>query len=339
MNRVQSEASLRQFSPPGLPRPEPNGYASWMQTILLGSSALRTSRLAYGCWRVARADDPMADFQTTRAAVFAALEAGYTLFDHADIYCDGRSEEVFGRLLRENPGLRDRMLIATKSGIRFAGEPAISAPYRYDASAAHIIARCERSLQRLGIDTIDVLQIHRPDWLMNAEEVATAFERLSRDGKVREFGVSNFAPSQVDLLQQALPRPLVCQQVEISLAQLGAFTNGTLDQCQMRNITPLAWSPLAAGLLGDGATSLLRAQEAYQPAPIVIELDAIAREREISRTAVAIAWLLKHPAAIVPIIGSVNPEHIRTAATASTLELTREEWYRLLAASRTEPLS
>jgi predicted oxidoreductase len=212
------------------------------------------------------------------------------------------------------------------------------ADYRYDSSAGHLIARCEQSLQRLGIETIDVLQIHRPDFLMNAEEVATAFARLHRDGKVREFGASNFAPSQVELLQQALPRPLVCNQVEISLAQLSTFADGTLDQCQARRLTPLAWSPLAAGLLGDGATSLLRAQEKYQPAPIVLELDAIAKERGAKRSVIALAWLLKHPAGIVPIIGSSHPARIREAASATEIELSREEWYRLLSVARPEPL-
>lgn len=309
-----------------------------MQTIPLGSSSLVTSRLAFGCWRLARADDSMADFQTTRDAVFAALDAGYTLFDHADIYCDGRSEETFGRVLRENPGLRARMVIASKSGIRFAREPAPGATYRYDSSAEHLIARCEQSLRRLGIDTLDVLQIHRPDFLMCADEVAAAFERLQRAGKVREFGVSNFAPSQLDLLQSALPRPLICQQVEISLAQLSTFADGTLDQCQARTVTPLAWSPLAAGLLGDGATSLLRAQEKYQPAPILLELDALARERRTTRSVLALAWLIKHPAGIVPIIGSTSPARIREATAACDIDLTREEWYRLLTAARAEPL-
>ena len=309
-----------------------------MQTLPLGSSSLVTSRLAFGCWRLARADDPMADFQTTRDAVFAAVDAGYTLFDHADIYCDGRSEEVFGRVLRENPALRDRMVVATKSGIRFAREPAPGAPYRYDSSAEHLVAQCEQSLRRLRIDAIDVLQIHRPDFLMNTGEVAAAFERLHRDGKVREFGVSNFSPSQLDLLQSALPRPLVWQQVEISLAQLSTLTDGTLDQCQARRISPLAWSPLAGGLLGNGASSLLRAQEEYQPAAVLLELDAIARERGTTRNTLALAWLLKHPAGIVPIVGSTNPARIREAVAATEIDLTRDEWYRLLTAARPAPL-
>ncbi|MEO8352859.1 MAG: aldo/keto reductase, partial [Chthoniobacteraceae bacterium] len=290
------------------------------------------------CWRIAREVDLEKNLATARAAVAAALEAGINFFDHADIYCEGRAEEIFGQVLRENPGLRERIVIGTKAGIRFAGEGGLDAPYRYDSSANHLVARCEQSLQRLGIEQIDLFQIHRPDWLMDLDEVAAAFDRLHRAGKVRAFGVSNFSPAQVTLLQQAIAQPLVCNQIEVSLAQLGAFRDGTLDQCQSQRMTPLAWSPLAGGLLADGATSILRAQESYLPDPIVAELDRVAEARPCGRTAVALAWLLRHPARIVPIVGSAQPDRIHAAASALDLELTREEWYRLLAAGLSEPL-
>ena len=164
-----------------------------MKNLPLGQGALRSSRLAYGCWRIAPSGDPATDLATARRAVQAAVEAGYTLFDHADIYCDGRAETVFGALLRESPGLRERIVIATKCGIRFADRPP-GAPYRYDFSAEYITQQCEQSLRRLGVECIDVYQLHRPDWLMDAEEVAGAFAKLERAGKVREFGVSNFSP-------------------------------------------------------------------------------------------------------------------------------------------------
>ena len=135
----------------------------------LGHSPLSTSRLAYGCWRIARTASPEADLATARRAVHAAVEAGYTLFDHADIYCDGRAEAVFGHVLRESPGLRERIVLATKCGIRFAGEPAPGAPYCYDFSAEYITRQCEQSLQRLGVECIDLYQLHRPDYLMDAE--------------------------------------------------------------------------------------------------------------------------------------------------------------------------
>lgn len=271
-----------------------------------------------------------------REAVLAAYDAGYTLFDHADIYCDGVAETIFGQTLKKVPGMRERIVIATKSGIRKAGEPNANAPFRYDFSAGHIISSCERSLQRLGVEYVDLYQLHRPDYLMIPEEVAGAFTKLKQQGKVREFGVSNFRPSQLTALQQACPMQLIVNQVEISLANRSAFEDGTLDQCLSEKVTPLAWSPLAGGLLADGAKALLPSQESYRTKRITSELDAIAKERQTTRTVVALAWLLRHPANIVPIIGSTQPENIRQAARADALELSREEWYRLLEAGRGE---
>ena len=312
-----------------------------MEKISIGESKLTASRLAYGCWRLASTGDLKTDLATTRAAVLAAVDAGYTHFDHADIYCHGRAETAFGEVLRENPGIRRKMLISTKCGIRLQGEPPGS-PQRYDFTAEYIIRSCENSLQRLDIERIDIFHLHRPDWLMDADEVAMAFTSLHKSGKVREFGVSNFRPSQVALLQRALQQrleqPLAVHQVEMSLAQLEAFTDGVLDQCQALNLTPLAWSPLAGGLIGDGASELLPSQKGYKISAINAALDDIAALRCSSRTTVALAWLLKHPAKIVPIIGSTKPDRIRAAAAADAIELTRDEWYRLLVAARGEPM-
>ena len=180
--------------------------------------------------------------------------------------------------------------------------------------------------------------LHRPDYLADPHEIAGAFAMLQDAGKVRCFGVSNFRPTLVTALQAACPMPLVVNQVEISLAKLDCFTDGTLDQCLIENITPMAWSPLGAGLLGDGAKRLLPAQQNYRTAPVVAALDDVAKARGTSRMVVALAWLLKHPAKILPIVGSANPVNIREAIQASELDLTREEWYRLLAAARGEPL-
>jgi predicted oxidoreductase len=298
-----------------------------------------SSRLAYGCWRIASSGDDATDLATSRAAIHAAVEAGYTLFDLADIYCRGRSERFFGEVLAESPGLRERLIVATKCGIRFAGEPAAEAPYRYDFSYEHIVRSCEDSLRRMRIETIDLFQLHRPDWLMEPGEVARAFEHLARTGKARHFGVSNFRPSQVELLQSACPQPLLVNQIELSLLQLGAFEDGTLDQCQARGLTPLAWSPLGGGLLADGATEILPSQKAYTPASAVAELDRIAAAHGGTRTAIALAWLLTHPAGIVPIIGSTQPARIAAAAKAADVSLSRDEWYRLLTAARATALA
>ncbi|HPC62685.1 MAG TPA: aldo/keto reductase [Verrucomicrobiota bacterium] len=313
-----------------------------MQQIPLGVSSLYGSRLAYGCWRVAGTWNPAEVTAASRAAgqraITAAYEAGYTVFDNADIYCGGEAERILGETLRSVSGMREKVVVVTKCGIRFPGSPRPDSPQRYDFSASHILQSCEGSLRRLGIETIDVYLLHRPDYLADPEEVAEAFTSLKRAGKVRFFGVSNFRPTLVTALQVACPMPLVVHQVEISLAKLDAFTDGTLDQCLIEKLTPMAWSPLAGGLLGSGARQLLPAQQGYKVERVLGVLDALARERGVTREAVALAWLLKHPARIQPIVGTVQPDRIRQAAAADQLELSREDWYRLLLAARGEPL-
>lgn len=300
------------------------------------------SRLAYGCWRIAgtwNSAEVAADAHAGgRRAVLAAFEAGYTLFDHADIYCDGVAEEIFGQVLKEVPGMRQQVVIATKCGIRKPGEPKPDAPYRFDFSGDHIVASCEQSLRRLGVEIIDLYHLHRPDYLMDPQEVAAAFARLKQAGKVREFGVSNFRPSQLTALQKACPMRLIVNQVEISLANLSSFEDGTLDQCLAEQVTPMAWSPLAGGQLADGAKRLLPSQQAYRIKPLVAALDVLAKDQGLSRTVLALAWLMKHPSGIVPIVGSTNPASLREAAKAAEVHLSREDWYRLLEAARGERL-
>lgn len=313
-----------------------------MKTITLGVSSLRSSRLAYGCWRVAGTWDPAEITPESRAAgrraIVAAYEAGYTLFDNADIYAGGEAERILGAALKEVQGMRERVLVVTKCGIRPAGTPNPDSPQRYDFSAEHIISSCEQSLKRLGVETIDVFMLHRPDYLADPEDIAKAFSQLKEAGKVRYFGLSNFRVSLVTALQVVLPMPLIVHQVEISLAKLDAFTDGTLDQCLIEKITPMAWSPLAAGLIGAGASRLLTWQKDYRPEKFLAVLDDVARQRGATRAVVALSWLLKHPSRIQPVVGTANPERIREAAKADDLDLTREEWYRLLLAARGEPL-
>lgn len=301
-----------------------------MKTTKLGNSNLITSRLCYGCWRIAESGG--------HAVVRAAYEAGYTLFDGADIYGGGQAEVILGETLKQIPGMRERILITSKCGVRRPGEPNADSPQRWDFSPEYIVQACEGSLKRLGIETIDLYMLHRPDYLGDPHEIAGAFARLRDAGKVRCFGVSNFRPSLVNALQAACPFPLIVNQVEISLVQRAAFEDGTLDQCLEKGITPMAWSPLGAGLLGDGARRLLPAQQGYQPKAVVKVLDDIAKARGVSRTVIAYAWLLKHPSKIVPIVGSTDPGRIREAVRATEFELTREEWYQLLLAARGEPL-
>lgn len=308
-----------------------------MKTTRLGTSPLTASRLAYGCWRLVKADGPdalTAEARTAaREAISAAYEAGYTLFDLADIYSRGAAEAAFGAALKEVPGMRDRILITTKCGIRFADHPEPGDPYRYDCSESHILRSVEGSLKRMGIDTIDLLLLHRADFLGQFAEIARAFSKLKDSGKVREFGVSNFRPSQVAALQKACPMPLVANQIQLSLLRLDPLEDGTLDQCQAEGITPQAWSPLGGGMLvskgevhleKDADARLQRLQEA---------LIATAQARGVTPLAIALAWLLRLPSGVMPIIGSTKPDRIREAATAASIELTREEWYRLLESS------
>src|ERR1043165_675289 len=224
-----------------------------MQTIALGASKLTSTRLAYGCWRVAGSWNPRdvtPESQARgRAAIIAAYDAGYTLFDNADVYCRGLAETILGEAFKQVSGMRERIVIATKCGIRFADDPFPGAPVRYDFSAEHILRSCDASLARLGVESIDIYQLHRPDYLMAPDEVADAFSKLKQAGKVREFGVSNFSPSQFSLLQKSCPMRLEVNHIEISLLHRTPFEDGTLDQCLAGQISQLAWSPLAGGLL------------------------------------------------------------------------------------------
>jgi predicted oxidoreductase len=307
-----------------------------MNTVALGSSSLVSSRLAYGCWRIAGPGEAAELVPEREAAglqaLFAAYEAGYTLFDHADIYSHGLGESIFGKALRQVSGMRERVLIGTKCGIRRKGEPEPDSPYRYDSSAAHIIASCERSLLRLGVDYVDIYQLHRPDYLMDPAEVAQAFSQLKSAGKAREFGVSNFCPSQVMALQKACPMRLIVNQIEISAMHLNAFNDGALDQCLAEKMTPLAWSPLAGGRLAATGPVDMHLPDHTRKLRMRETLDQIAHAREIPRSTVALAWLLRHPSGIVPIIGSTNPARITEMARADEVELSREEWYRVMEA-------
>ncbi|MBU0678652.1 MAG: aldo/keto reductase [Verrucomicrobia bacterium] len=308
-----------------------------MKTQPIGSSALLSTRLAYGCMRLPTGKDRDSRSEAA-AAVMSAFEAGFTLFDHADIYGHGGCEQVFGDILKETSSIRrEAYLIATKCGIRFADDPP-GAPHRYDFSKKHIIWSCEQSLKRLSVETIDIYQLHRPDLLMNPDEVAEAFSSLKQAGKVRFFGVSNFSPSFTACLQSSLDEPLVVNQVEIHPGRLDCFYDGTLDQCIAREMTPLSWSPLGGGWLGSGG----KVPDLHPRRDCLIEiqqtLDQLSRRYEVTRTVLALAWLLKHPSGIIPIIGSCNPDHIRESAAATEVKMGREDWYSILNSARGAPL-
>lgn len=304
-----------------------------MQKIQFANSELQPSRLVYGCMRIG-GDGGSADRDKGKRAVHAAIEQGYTLFDHADIYGDGACEDLFGELLAESPALRDEILITGKCGVRFAGPPGSDAPNRYDLSAEHIRTSVEGSLRRLRTDHLDLFLLHRPDWLMSADEVAGVLTDLKQSGKVANFGVSNFSPSQVDLLQAAFPEPLLVNQVEINIHNIDALADGTLDQCRRLGMSPQAWCPIA----GVAYPAWGNTFSADDEARIRAELDRQAQKYAVDDWLVIIAWLLRHPAVICPIIGSTTPARIAAATQALDIEYSREDWYRLLEARNGAPV-
>lgn len=303
-----------------------------MKTVTLGQSNLKTTRLIYGCMRVFgtwNRDEMTADRRREAlAAIEAAVEAGYNHFDHADIYGHGECETVFGEFLAGNAGLREKIIITTKCGIRWAGDGGEHAPHRYDFSTDWITHSCEASLKRLGIDTIDVYLLHRPDVLMDPDEIAGVFDRLRAAGKVRHFGVSNFTSSQTALLQSRLSEPLVCNQIEVHPLRLSPLEDGTIDDLYRMQITPTSWAPVAGGrLFGAPSDDPKRSQ-------LVNVLDEEAHAHNVSRTSILMAWLLRHPSVILPIYGSRQPDRIRDAVAGDTVELSRESWYRIYLAAR-----
>ncbi len=315
---------------------EPTASSQTKRQHPLNQLPISPGRMAYGCWRLAGTWDASAideeKSKQAETAVMTAVESGFTLFDHADIYCDGEAERLFGETLKKQPGLRDKILIASKCGIRFAGQPDSLSPYRYDFSKDHIIQSCEGSLKRLGTDHLDILMLHRPDFLGNPNEVAEAVDHLQSKGMIRLFGASNFSPSQIEMYHQAGAN-IAVHQIEISLVSHQAISDGRLDQCQQHQITPMAWSPLSRGILGDGLRPDFEHQTSDSASGLLEKVDEIADELGTNRSTITLAWLLRHPAEIMPVIGSTHPERIRQAMQACNIKLSRDQWYRLTEAA------
>ncbi|TWX65100.1 aldo/keto reductase family oxidoreductase [Colwellia sp. C1TZA3] len=299
-----------------------------MKKVLMGNSNIESSRLIYGCMRIA-GDNSTSDRNKGKAAITAALEAGYNHFDHADIYGAGESESIFGELLAKKPHLREQIILTSKAGIRPRNnEHNTYAPKRYDFSQQYLLASVEGSLKRLNTDYLDMFLLHRPDYLFDVHEVAETFALLKASGKVKHFGVSNFKPSQVELLKSALAMPLLVNQVEINIHNIDSLLDGTLDQCQQYGITPIAWCPLGGVAYSAWGNSFSGEDEQR----IENELSHQSEKYACTPWQVILAWLLKHPANICPIIGSTTPERIVAAKQALTLDYSREDWYRLLEA-------
>ena len=302
----------------------------------IGGDGPRVARIALGCMGLSGTWNPAEVGPEHRkraiASFEAALEAGITLYDHADIYGGGSCEEIFKECLRAVPGARERIVIATKGGIRSG---------HYNTASAYLTGQVEQSLRRMGITYIDLYQIHRPDPLTHPSETAAALNGLVRRGLIRALGVSNYYPEQLRALQRYLEVPIRSNQIEISLARLDPIYegleggDGTLDQCMALAITPLAWSPLGQGrLLGDKP----HPAGSERKAAISAALSTVAGRYDATVGQIALAWLLAHPAGIVPLVGSNNPEHIREAVGAASIDLSREDWYGLWVAAWGHPV-
>lgn len=301
-----------------------------MRTIELGKSGLQVPVVAVGCMRLKELAEKEAE-----KYIFSAMEMGAFFFDHADVYGDGACEELFARAVNMSPALREKMLLQSKCGI-VKGK-------MFDFSYAHILDSVDGILKRLRTDYLDVLLLHRPDALVEPEEVAEAFTYLQNAGKVRHFGVSNQNPAQIQLLRKFVDQPLVANQLQLSIAFTPMITaglhvnmlddaavnrdGGIVDFCRLHDITVQAWSPFQYGFF----------EGVFIDSPKYPELNAklteLAGKYSVTPTTIAVAWLLRHPARMQAVIGSMKVERLRECVKAADITLTREEWYALYLAA------
>ena len=273
-----------------------------------------------------------AGFTTTeyREMIEACLENGITAFDHADIYGDYTTEAEFGAALKEAPSLRAHLRIISKCGIQMVTDNRPAHLVKsYNTSAQHIISSVERSLEHFGTDHLDLLLIHRPDPLMNPVEVAGAIELLKQQGKILQFGVSNFYPHQAETLMKHTR--IEYNQLEISILHLPPFTNGMLDHCLQYQIVPMAWAPLGGGILNDDGHPRFRS--------IISTATVLAEKYETGVNEILLAWLHRHPSGILPVIGTTKIERLIQAKNAAGILLDRDDWFKLLAASTGEDVA
>ena len=298
-----------------------------MYKIEFGKSGMQVPTVAVGCMRISNMNE-----KEVSAFIDTALEHGGNFFDHADIYGGGKSEEVFGKAV--SSALREKLIVQTKCGIR---------PGQFDYSYEHIVGSVDRSLKRLGMEYIDVLLLHRPDALMEPEEVAKAFSELKDAGKVRHFGVSNQNPYQMQLLQNAMDMPLCADQLQFGIMhapmiQSGVNVNmynesgvnrdgGVLDYCRLNKITIQPWSPLQYGFFAGCFLDNEKFPE------LNATLEKLGNKYGVSKTTMAFAWILRHPAKMQPVTGTTNLTRLADCLKASEIRITREEWYEIYRAA------
>ncbi|MCM3747815.1 aldo/keto reductase [Paenibacillus pasadenensis] len=300
-----------------------------MRTFKLGSSSLEVPAVAVGCMRIDSLDKSEA-----QRFVRTAMELGANFFDHADIYGGGKCEEIFADAVGMNSSIREKMILQSKCGIR---------PGLFDFSKEHILNSVDGILKRLRTDYLDVLLLHRPDTLVEPEEVAEAFDLLERSGKVRHFGVSNQNPMQIQLLRKAVKQPLVANQLQLSITNSTTISQGfnvnmqneaavnrdgsVLDFCRLNDITIQPWSPFQYGFF----EGVFLGNEKFPE--LNAELDKLAGKYDVSSTTIAMAWLLRHPANMQPVTGTTNVQRLHDCVKAADIRLTREEWYGVFTAA------
>ncbi|MDG0794952.1 aldo/keto reductase [Cohnella ginsengisoli] len=300
-----------------------------MRTIQLGTSSLEVPVIAVGCMRINSLEKAEAE-----RFVQTSLEAGANFFDHADIYGGGACEEIFADAIHMNDDIREKIVLQSKCGIRKGA---------FDFSKDHILNSVDGILKRLKTDYLDILLLHRPDALVEPEEVAEAFDKLESAGKVRHFGVSNQKPMQIELLKKHVKQPLVANQLQLSITNANMISNGInvnmenesaidrdgsiLDYCRLNDITVQPWSPFQYGFF----KGVFLDNEEFPE--LNAKIDEVAKKYEVSNTTIAIAWLLRHPARMQPVTGTMNVARLLDCVKAGDIHLTREEWYEIYRAA------
>ncbi|MEM7241075.1 MAG: aldo/keto reductase [Pseudomonadota bacterium] len=292
-----------------------------MERISL-SEDLDFSRIIYGMWRIKDGDEDTS-VPHVRAKIDACLDQGITTIDQADIYGDYGAEAVLGSVLKDAPALRDQIEIVTKCDIIAPiGYHSDKRVKYYDTSAEYVTGALERSLTEMSVEAVDLLLIHRPDPFMDADVTGPALDALVDSGKTKAIGVSNFRPWDFELLQSRMDHPLLTNQIEISVLETSSFTNGDLAYAQTHRLPPMAWSPLGGGALFDGSN-----------AKLTKVLTRIAGEQNADMTAIAVAWLIAHPARIMPVMGTNNLDRIKALGKAMDVALDRQTWFEIYEAA------
>lgn len=304
-----------------------------MKNIDLGKSSINASEIGLGCMRIAELSKDKAE-----VLIKTALENGINFFDHADIYAGGRSEELFSEAISMDSNIREKMIIQSKCGI-IPGE-------MYDFSKDHILSSVDKSLKRLKTDYLDTFLLHRPDILVEPEEVAEAFSILKKSGKVKRFGVSNHTPYQIELLNKYLDEKLIVNQLQFGIMHTGMLDSGVnmnmeneasldrdgyvLDYCRLNDITIQAWSPYQYGFFEGVFLNNDKFKKLNE------KINEIAKKYNVSNTVIATAWILRHPAKIQTIVGTTNSDRLKDISSASNVVLTRKEWYEIYLAAGNE---